>query len=145
MIYFSTPFLSPTQTHTCFRFWSSSPTAGSLTYSGYGGLEVPYPDPKDCTFRKTALYLKFTLWWLKITDCRKRKKTLWVLHTLFCLSTLWGTRGTFLGLKDSSRWYLRMGLSASAWCVASLIKKIKFRTTALCNRELYDHPAAVAV
>ena len=42
--------------NTCFRFWSSSPTAGSLSHSGYGGLEVPYPNPKDFTFRKTSLY-----------------------------------------------------------------------------------------
>ena len=28
----------------------------SLSHSGYGGLEVPYPMPKDFTCRKTSLY-----------------------------------------------------------------------------------------
>ena len=40
----------------CFRFWGGSPTAGSMSHSGYGGPEVPYPIPKDFTFRKTSLY-----------------------------------------------------------------------------------------
>ena len=31
----------------------------------------------------------------------------------FCSSTLWGANGTFLGLKDSSRWYLRIDISAN--------------------------------
>ena len=42
--------------NTCFWFWSGSTTAGSLSHSGYGGLEVPYPMPKDFTCRKTSLY-----------------------------------------------------------------------------------------
>ena len=51
--------LSLTQLNTCFSFWSGSPTARPLSHSGYGGLEVPYHIPRDCTFWEAALYSKW--------------------------------------------------------------------------------------
>ena len=52
----NTPFLSPTQTRVS-SFEAARPHQGrSLNRSGYGGLEVLYPNPKDFMFRKTSLY-----------------------------------------------------------------------------------------
>ena len=56
----------------CFRFWGGSPTAGSLSHSGYGGLAWKYRTPIRKTSRSERPH--FTLWAKMSTSWADRGK-----------------------------------------------------------------------